>query len=524
MADANASVPSAGNRRRRMELGAGKAEMMTEPCDLTALDARALIGRKRLSPVELTDSCVSRIEQVDQAVNAVVARDFVRARLAARAAEQAVMRGDALGPLHGLPVGIKDLENTAGLRTTYGSTEFRDHVPDRDQGIVAAIVRAGGIVLGKTNTPEWGAGANTRNAVYGATGNPFDPALSAAGSSGGSAVALATGMVPLATGSDTGGSLRNPAAFCGVVGFRPTPGLVPNELRALGWSPLLVLGPMARNVPDTCLLLSAIASDDAADPLATTVHGRAIRRSEEFATPGRVDLAQVRAAFSADLGFAPTERHVRDVFADKTALFRSVFAAADNAAPDCSGADEAFEVLRAAGFLASHLERYRARPEGLGPNVRANVEEALRYSGEDFARAQVAQTAMYRRWQEFFATRDLVITPSITTGPRPWRELYPAAIDGRPTRTYYHWLALAYAVTLVGHPAVSLPVGLDQHGMPFGLQIVGPRGGDAYVLAVAAELERLLAADQRTSRPLPDLAKLRAAAPISAMPGFIGFD
>jgi Asp-tRNA(Asn)/Glu-tRNA(Gln) amidotransferase A subunit family amidase len=196
---------------------------MSEPCDLSAVTARALIGCKALSPVELVESCIRRIEAVDHAVNAMVARDFDRARDAARHAEQDVMRGIASGVLHGLPLGVKDLEDVAGLRTTYGSPLFRDHVPTADDGIVGLARDAGAIILGKTNTPEWGAGANTRNAVYGATGNPFDPTRSAAGSSGGSAVALATGMVPLATGSDTGGSLRNPAAYCGVVGFRPTP-------------------------------------------------------------------------------------------------------------------------------------------------------------------------------------------------------------------------------------------------------------------------------------------------------------
>jgi Asp-tRNA(Asn)/Glu-tRNA(Gln) amidotransferase A subunit family amidase len=497
---------------------------MTEACDLTAVEARARIGRKQLSPVELLESCIARIEAVDPAVNAMVARDFAGARAQARAAEAAVMRGDALTPLHGLPVGIKDLNVTKGLRTTWGSPIFRDHVPAEDEAMVARIRAAGGIIVGKTNTPEWGAGANTRNAVYGATGNPFDPAKSAAGSSGGSAVALATGQVPLCSGSDTGGSLRNPAAFSGIVGYRPTPGLVPSETRGMGWSGLPVLGPMARTVPDVCLLLSAMVSDDGRDPLATTIHRRQVRRAEDFAVPDRVDLSQLRAAFSPDLGFAPTERHIAEVFADKTGLFRRVFGRAEDAAPDCSGADEAFEVLRAVGFLAAHLERVRTRPGDVGPNVRANVEEGLRYTAADVGRASALQTQLYRRWQGFFATHDVVITPSITISPRPWSELYPAEIDGKPTRTYFHWLALAYGVTLAGHPAVSLPVGLDRHGMPFGLQIIGPRGGDHFVLSVAAALEEMLAGDPRTARPVPDIAALAKAAPISSMPGFMGFD
>ncbi len=496
---------------------------MSEPCDLSAVEARGLIGAKRLSARELLESCVGRIEAVDPAVNAMVARDFARARVAAAQADEATARGAALGPLHGLPIGIKDLENVAGLRTTYGSTLFADHVPTADEGIVAAVRRAGAIVVGKTNTPEWGAGANTRNGVYGATGNPFDPSRSAAGSSGGSGVALATGMVPLATGSDAGGSLRNPAAYNGIVGFRPTPGLVPSEKRALGWSGLGVLGPMARTVPDLCLLLSTMVSDDAVDPLATTIHGRSVRRGQDFAVPEAVDLASLRVAFTPDFGFAPTEAHIRAVFAEKCALFRDVFAVAEEATPDCEDADAVFEVLRATAFLAEHHERVRDTPDAVGPNVSANVEEGLGYSALDVVRASKQQTVLYRRWQAFFTRFDVVLSPAVCLSPRPWSELYPAQIDGRPTRTYFHWLANAYAVTNVGHPAISLPVGLDHAGMPFGLQIVGPRGGDAKVLAVAAALERRLAGDPRTARPLPDLARLEAAPPLSASPNFLGF-
>jgi Asp-tRNA(Asn)/Glu-tRNA(Gln) amidotransferase A subunit family amidase len=320
-----------------------------------------------------------------------------------------------------------------------------------------------------------------------------------------------------------GGSLRNPAAFCGVVGFRPTPGLVPSERSLRGWSPLAVLGPMARTVPDVCLMLAAMVSDRGADPLATTVRGACVRRPEDFARPAPVDLASLRVAFTPDFGFAPTETHIREVFAERTARFRSVFARAEDATPDCAGTDEAFEVLRAVAFLAGHHEKVLSHPTRVGPNVHANVAEGLGYSALDVARAEVAQTALYRRWQAFFLDHDVIITPAITLSPRPWTEIYPAEIDGKPTRSYFHWLALAYAVSLVGHPAVCLPVGLDRSGLPFGLQIVGPRGGDARVLAVAAALESLLAADPATARPTPDLAALRAAPPISASPGFLDF-
>jgi Asp-tRNA(Asn)/Glu-tRNA(Gln) amidotransferase A subunit family amidase len=495
---------------------------MTQPCDLNAREARRLIGARRLAPSELLESCIARVLAVDPAINALVARDFDRARAAARAADDAVAHGEPLGPLHGLPLAVKDLEETAGLVTTFGSELFQGHVPARDADAVARLKRAGAIVIGKSNTPEFGAGANTRNRVYGATGNPFDPTRSAAGSSGGSAAALATGMAPLATGSDTGGSLRNPAAFCGVVGFRPTPGLVANERSLRGWSPLGVLGPMARSVGDARLMLSVMASDGAADPLATTIHGRVVRAPADFSPPP-ADLSSLRVAFTPDFGFAPTEAAIRAVFAGLSDRLAPLFGRAEAASPDCAGTDEAFEVLRAVGFLAGHHDRVMTSPDRVGPNVRANVAEGLRYTALDVARAETAQTAIYRRWRAFFQTWDVILTPAITLRPRPWSELYPAEIDGRPTRSYFHWLALAYAVSLVGHPAISLPVGRDADGMPFGLQIVGPRGGDAQVLAVAQALEAALAGDPATARPTPDIAALAAAPPISASPGFLGF-
>jgi amidase len=487
---------------------ARREDRMTEPCDLDALAARRLIGAKKLAPTELLESCIGRIEAVDHAVNAMVARDFERARVAAAAADEAVARGEALPPLHGLPLAVKDLEPTAGLRTTWGSPLFRDHIPDADHGIVARARAAGAIVLGKTNVPEFGLGANTRNSVYGATGNPFNPQLSAAGSSGGSAVALATGMAPLATGSDTGGSLRNPAAFCGVVGFRPTPGLVPDETRGIA-SGLGVLGPMARNVPDAALLLAAISGDDGRDMLS---QNRPILLTD-------YDLSSLRVAITEDFGFAPTSKMVRETFREKIALCRHLFGRCEEATPDCSGADEAFAVLRAVGVLAAHRAKVVEHPELCGANLHANVEEGLRYSALDVAGALLAQTAIYQRWQAFYRNYDVILSPAITISPRPWSELYPEEIDGKPTINYFHWLALAYAATIVGHPALSLPVGRDSAGMPFGLQIVGPRHGDAKTLAVAAALERALAGDDRTCRPRPDIAALMQARPLDKMVG-----
>lgn len=495
---------------------------MADLCDLSAVELRRLIGRGDISPVELLDSCLDRIARINPAVNAVVALDIDRAQEAALRAEAAVRQGEPLGALHGIPVGIKDTEETAGLRTTYGSPIHADNVPARDLGVVARLRGAGAIVLAKTNTPEFAAGANTRNVVYGATGNAFDPTLSAAGSSGGSAVALACGMVPLASGSDTGGSLRNPAAYAGIVGMRPSSGLVPNERRGLGWANLPVNGPMARTVGDAALMLGAMADDDPRDPLAYTLPGEPVRgRAERYDPPHPLDLGKLRVAFTEDFGFAPTEQHVRRVFRRRVVALSPLFAAAETATPDCTGADEAFAILRAAQFLALHLDNYRARPQQLGPNVRTNVEEGLGYTLADYARAARIQTAIYRSFVGFFARYDLLISPTITLSPRPWSELYPTEIDGVATRSYFHWLALAYGVTLAGHPAISLPLGVDEAGLPFGVQVVARRGGDAVLLAATAAIEAHCAGSPDLMRPIPDLDGLANRDPIAQSPGFL---
>ena len=294
--------------------------MMKALPDLSATELTGLLAAKSVSPVELLDACLSRIGAVNHAVNAVVTLDADRAMAAARAAEAAILRGDELGPLHGLPVLIKDTQDTAGLRTTYGSPLFADHIPTADAGFVARLRAAGAIIFGKTNTPEWAAGGNTRNPVHGATGNAFDPLRSAAGSSGGSAVALACGMAPLASGSDTGGSLRNPSAYAGVVGLRPSYGLVASERRLFGWSSLSTDGPMARTVTDTALMLSVMASDDTRDPLAYTLPDEPVRDRRARWTPVvPANLKKLRVAATEDFGFAPTEAHIRRVFRDRVA-------------------------------------------------------------------------------------------------------------------------------------------------------------------------------------------------------------
>jgi Asp-tRNA(Asn)/Glu-tRNA(Gln) amidotransferase A subunit family amidase len=461
-----------------------------------------LILDKEISPVELLDSCLARIERVNPALNAVVALDEARARRTAREAEAAALRGDDLGPLHGLPLGIKDLNPTAGLRTTFGSPLFAGHVPAADDSVVAAIRAAGGIVLGKTNTPEFGAGANTLNQVYGFTGNPFDPERSCAGSSGGSAVALATSMVPLANGSDLGGSLRTPAAFCGVVGLRPTPGTVPKTASVIAYSALSVEGPMARSVADLRLLLSAIAGSDPRDPLSGPVGDRGL------AAPGAVDLSAVAVCLSEDLGFAPMDDRMRRLFRDRLDLIDGGFGRWERRDPQMPDGDRVFEVLRAVGFLAAHKEKYENHRDQVGPNVAANVELGLTYSAADVAWASARQTEIYRDFIDFMADCDVLITPAAAAPPFGKDQRYPAEINGRPLDTYIRWVAITYGITLTGHPAVVLPCGLDWTGAPFGLQLVGKRGREGELLALAEALETELERFPECRRPVPDLDAL----------------
>jgi len=477
---------------------------MTELCDLSAVELRRLIGRKSISPVELLESCLKRIEAVNPALNAITATCIERARAEAKAAEKAVLAGDDLGALHGLPIGIKDLNETAGLKTTWGSPIYKDYVPEKDERMVAAVRCAGAIVVGKTNVPEFGAGANTNNPVWGPTGNPFDPARICGGSSGGSAVALATSMLPTCTGSDTGGSLRIPAAFCGVVGFRPSPGLVATERRPIGWTPISVQGPMGRSVADTLLLLQAQVSDDSRDPLASRVD------PAEFAAIAPIDLSRLRVAVSEDLGGIPLDPRIRATFRERIDSIKGAFKSCERRDPDTAGADEAFGIVRALNFLAAHKERYEKHRDKLGPNIVANYEQGLAMSAADAARGQLMQTRIYRAFQEFFRDVDLLICPTVSVPPFPVEQRYCAEIDGKKLPTYYAWLAPTYYLTLPAHPSISIPCGLEPTGTPFALQLCGPARQDKFLLDAAAALEALLQRDPRTARPLPDLEKLRS--------------
>ncbi|WNK00726.1 amidase family protein [Thalassospiraceae bacterium LMO-JJ14] len=475
---------------------------MSELCDQSAVELRRQIGVKEISPVELTESCIRRVEAVNGTLNAMVSTCFERALDEAKAAEQAVVDGEFLGALHGLPVAIKDLESTEGLRTTFGSKIYEDNVPAADQLSVANVRDEGGIIIGKTNTPEFGAGANTRNLVFGATGNPFDPVKTCAGSSGGSAVALAAGMVPLASGSDYGGSLRTPAAFCGVVGFRPSPGVVPAEAKPAGLLPFSVLGPMGRSVADTALLLSAQASADARDPYSGDLDPALFEPMRE------ADLGSMHVAISADLGCAPISKANRSLFKTRTDTFRHVFAEAQDRDPDFTDVHECFEVLRGVVFVGAHGERVKNHRDIISPNVVDNVDRGLEYSLEDVAKAHLVQTKIARNWISLLNEVDCVICPAASVSPFPHAEWYVSEIDGEQMPTYMRWLAMSYAPTMAMACGCVLPCGLDDQGMPFGIQVLGAPGRDRQVLEIAAALERQLAAHADTARPLPDLGKL----------------
>lgn len=473
----------------------------TEPCDLSAVEARRLIGAKKLSPVELLESCLKRTAETNGTVNAVVASDEALARRTAKAQEADVMAGRDLGLLHGLPVGIKDLEPVKGLRSTSGSLIFKDHIPSADSTNVGNIRAAGANIFAKTNTPEFGAGANTRNRVYGATGNPFDTSLTAAGSSGGSAAALAVGQMPLATGSDYGGSLRTPAAFCGIVGLRPSVGVVPHPDRPAGLIPWGVLGPMGRTVADAYLLLRAQVDESANEPYSVGT----IELPDMLAP---ADLAEVRVAITADFGQAPVAKAIRAVFADRMKRISPALGMAEEAHPDFAGLHDIFEVHRGIAFVTQHQEKLAKHRDMLDRNVIDNTERGLALSMADVGRGMVEQHKLMQRVNAFFEDYDVLIAPTASVSPFPHTQLFVEEIDGEKMPTYMRWLALAYAPTMALCCSCSIPCGRDDKGLPFGIQVIGPRGSDLAVLEVAAALEAHFADDPTMARPVPDLARL----------------
>ena len=458
--------------------------MNDDLCFKTATELAGLIRSKELSARQVMEAHLQQIERVNPAVNAIVTLLPERAMQAAAAADEALARGQDVGPLHGLPVAHKDLVETKGIRTTYGSPLFTDFVPEVDALIVERLHGAGAITIGKTNTPEFGAGSQTFNEVFGATHNPYDLTKTCGGSSGGAAVALACGMIPIADGSDMGGSLRNPANFCNVVGFRVSPGRVPSWPSALGWFSIPVKGPMARTVEDVALLLSAMAGPDARSPIAIAEPGERFRQSLDR------DFGGVKIAWSQDLASFPVDARVTAVIDGQRHVFADLGCIVEEAEPDFSDADEIFKVWRAWSFALSYgplLEKHR---DHFKETVIWNVEAGQRLTGPQLGQAEVKRTALYHRVREFMDTYEYLILPVSQVPPFDITQEYITEINGVQMETYIDWMKSCYFISTLGLPTISVPCGFTPEGLPVGVQIVGRHQDDFGVLQLARAFEK----------------------------------
>ncbi|MFB9323372.1 amidase [Cryptosporangium minutisporangium] len=456
---------------------------MDELCALDATDLAQRLRRREVSARDVVAAHLDRIDRVNPAINAIVTLDAEGALAAAAAADEAVARGAEPGPLHGLPIAFKDTHDTAGMRTTYGSPLLADYVPASDELIVERIQDAGAVRIGKTNVPEFAAGSHTFNTLFGTTRNPYDLGRSAGGSSGGAAAALAAGLTPIADGSDMGGSLRNPASFCNVVGFRPTPGRVPSHPTDNPWDTLGTSGPMGRTVADVALLLSVIAGPDPRSPIALETPGAAFR------VPLERNLAGLRVAWSPTLGGLPVEPVVADVLAGAPAVFAELGCVVEEATPDLSDAEFVFRTLRANAFALQFGDRFDRRPELFKPALAWNIEVGRKLSGADVWQATTAWARTYRAAAAFFDSYDVLIAPVSQVPPFDVDEEYPEIIAGQDQHSYLDWMRSAYHVTVLGAPAISVPAGFTPDGLPVGLQIVTRPRSDLLTLQVAAAFE-----------------------------------
>ena len=456
----------------------------SEICFLTATELNHRIRSKDISAREVMEAHLVQINRVNPKVNAIVTLLPEQAMNQARAADDALARGNEVGPLHGLPVAHKDLVNTKGIRTTSGSPIFKDFVPDQDALIVERLKKAGAITVGKTNTPEFGAGSQTYNEVFGETLNPYDITKTCGGSSGGAAVALACGMVPIADGSDMGGSLRNPANFCNVVGFRTSPGRVPVWPALLGWFPISVQGPMARTVQDTALMLSAIAGPDPRSPIAISEPGSLF--SQSLAR----DFKDTRIAWSRDLGGLPVDPRVTAAIDGRRHVFNSMGCLVEDGEPDFTGADEIFKVWRAWRFEVAYSALLETHRDEVKDTVIWNTEAGMELSGPEIGQAEIKRTLLYQRVREFMETYDFLILPVNQAPPFDVNQQYITEINGVKMDTYIDWMKTCYYITVTGLPAISVPCGFTPEGLPVGVQIVGRHQDELGVLQLAYAFEQ----------------------------------
>ena len=455
-----------------------------ELCFLPATQLAGLLRSGELSAREVVAAHLARVEATDPTVNAIVTLVADRATEAAERADDSLARGDAVGPLHGLPIAHKDLVATAGIRTTGGSPIFADTVPDADDLLVERARAAGAVVIGKTNTPEFGAGSQTFNPVFGQTLNPYDLTKSCGGSSGGAAVALACGMVPIADGSDLGGSLRNPASFCNVVGFRPTPGRVPSWPSSNAWQDLAVNGPMGRTVEDAALLLSALAGPDPRVPISLPEPGSA------FAPPLDAELGAPVLAWAPDAGGTmPFDPRIRAIVDSARPVFESLGCRTGEAFPDLRDAREVFLTMRAHMFAADLGELLEEHRHEMKTTVVWNIEQGLRLTQPEIARAERMRTELAERVAAFFARFDFLVMPVTQVLPFDIEVEFPTGIEGVPMPTYLDWMESCWCITVTGSPTISVPCGFTDDGLPVGVQIVGRRGDDLGVLRLGHAFE-----------------------------------
>lgn len=445
--------------------------------DASSLSAR--LQKREISAVEILEAHLAQIERVNPTVNAICTLDADHALQTARDLDN----GPITGPLHGVPVGIKDLSPTKGIRTTYGSPIFENWVPDFDALPVERLKKAGAVVVGKTNTPEFGAGSQTFNPIFGPTLNAYDTTKTCGGSSGGSAVALACGMVPLATGSDLGGSLRNPAAWSNVVGFRTTLGRVPSYPDTLGYNSLSVQGPMGRTVDDVALQLSVLAGPD------NRVPGCLPEPGSDFAIDLGRSFQGVRVAWSPDLGGYPIDSRVTAVLEKQRQVFADLGCIVEEASPDLSDADEIFHAFRAYKFASDYGKYLDESPEKLKQTVIWNIEQGLKLSAMDLARAELKRTKLYERVANFFGKYEFLLCPVTSVPPFSIEQEYVSEINGKKLDNYIQWMGTCYAITVTGHPTISVPAGFTDDGLPVGLQIVGGYRQEIPVLQMAKAFE-----------------------------------
>lgn len=455
---------------------------------LTAAEMARRVRAREVSPVEVLDACLARVERLNPAINAVVTPN-PRARDDARELERRIGAGEDTGPLAGVPVGIKDVTQVGGLRCTFGSPLFSDHVPAEDALVVRRLRAAGAVILGKTNTPEFAAGGNTFNEVFGRTRNPWNPERSAGGSTGGGAAGLATGMIALAEGTDLGGSLRIPASFCGVVGLRPSVGLVPTVPSDYVWDTLQVTGPMARTAEDVALMLQAVAGPSPRAPLAQPAAGR------DFAGAVRnADARGLRIAYCRDIAGIGIDAGVERVCREAAFALESAGAVVEEIELDLAYGRKAFLALRGLWFV-SMLHPHLDKLEKFGVNVANNLRAGLATSVEELGAAEQARKRMREQFAALFTRFDHLLTPTMAVPPFPVVENYPRTVGGREMETYVDWLAPTFVLSLSGLPVGSVPAGVDGDGMPCGLQVVGAPFGEERVLALQSVIQRL--------RPLP---------------------